>query len=71
MDIFIIAILISIVLRSISGFVVNLYLSLDNKEHLHSSLMFNVSVLVYVINTGLILINTTILAALAIKTYLL
>lgn len=72
MYIFIIAILISFVLRYISGFVVKLYLSLEKTEkELSDSFIFNICVLTYVINTGLIVINVTVLASLLIKTYLL
>lgn len=72
MDTFAIAILISIVLKYLSGIVVRLYLSKDKTpEELSKSIVFNLAVLSFVINDGLILINGSILAALMIKTYIL
>ena len=72
MVIFSIAIIISIVLRFLSGIVVRFYLSLNkSKDDLDSSFIFNLSALVYVLNTGLIFINSSILFAMIIKTYLL
>lgn len=72
MQVFIIAILISVVLKFLSGIVVRSYISLNKTEQeLSHSFFFNLAALIYVINSGLILINGTVLAALAIKTYLL
>jgi hypothetical protein len=72
MVIFFIAIIISIVLRFLSGIVVRFYISLNkSKDDLDKSFIFNLSALVYVLNTGLIFINSSILFAIIIKTYLL
>lgn len=72
MEVFLIAIIVSIVLRYVSGFIIKLYVSLDKTDHdLNKSFIFNAAALIYIINTGLIFINGSVLAALIIKTYLL
>lgn len=72
MEIFLIAILISIVLRFLSSAVIKLYVMMDKStEELSKSFLFNIAVLTYVLNNGLLIINGSILSALIIKTYLL
>jgi hypothetical protein len=72
MSIFLIAILISFVLILLSSSVLKFYLSLNKTdEELGKSFFFNAAVLMYLINTGLIFINSAVLVALVINTYLL
>ncbi len=71
MQIFIIATLVSFVLKFVSLIVISFYKDAEKSdEELSDSFIFNLAVLIYVINTGLILINGSILLALIIKTYL-
>jgi hypothetical protein len=71
MYIFLIAILISLVIRWVARQVVNFYIDMDlPSDELEKSFVFNVAVILYVINSGLIWINSAVLAALIIKPYL-
>ena len=72
MKIFIIAILIGIMIQSVSNIIMNIYHYLGIKEEtLSGSLIYNSAALVYVLNRGVMIINVTILGALIIKHYIL
>jgi hypothetical protein len=72
MKIFIIAILIGIMIQSVSNIIMNIYHYLGiKKETLSGSLIYNSAALVYVLNRGVMIINVTILGALIIKHYIL
>jgi hypothetical protein len=72
MKIFIIAILIGIMIQSLSNIIMNIYHYLGIKEEtLSGSLIYNSAALVYVLNRGVMIINVTILGALIIKHYIL
>lgn len=72
MKIFIIAILIGIMVQSLSKMIMSIYHYLGIKEEtLSSSLIYNSAALVYVLNRGVMIINVTILGALIVKHYIL
>ena len=72
MSIFLIAIIISFVLILLSSSVLKFYIGLDKTdEELGKSFFFNAAVLLYLINVGLIFINSAVLVALVINTYIL
>lgn len=72
MKIFVIAILIGIMVQSLSKIIMNIYHYLGIKEEtLSGSLIYNSAALVYVLNRGVMIINATILGALIVKHYIL
>lgn len=72
MRIFLIAILIGLVIRYISAFVVNRYVkSKQSDEQLLAKPGFNIVLVIYLVNGLMLQINVAILIALAIKEYIL
>jgi len=70
--IFFIAILIGLVIRSFCNLGLYLYLrSNKTEEEIRNKLGFQTLVVVYVFNKVLLLANGTVLAAIAVRTYLL
>lgn len=69
---FFIAILVNFVLKWVSKLIIHAVVSTGKtNEQLGESLLFNLAVASYIVNSGLFYINLTFLAALAVKEFIL
>lgn len=72
MSIFLIAILLSLMVRWISQYLVLIYMEMGKTEkELNKSFIFNASVTCYLVSSGILYVNVTVLSAFLVRFYFL